>query len=204
MTILKEGDLVLLKGSRMISNVISLFSDNFSHCAIVLKVNNKLCFCHSTPNPAKVPSIFGSIHSGVIATSVNDSISSRFYVYSEVYRFKNMNSTKIKTMKNVFAKHYGDPYEKNYCALICSVLKCITIKTPSFSCSEFCAKLLKSAKLFDDSFHGTLPNEFHLNAEFVGILELPAFSYKWLCNVYNAPTLSPEERDNIKKILNFT
>ena len=201
MAILKEGDLVLLKGSRVISNAISLFSDNFSHCAIVLKINDQLCFCHSTPNPAKVPSVFGIVHSGVIATSVNDSISSRFYVKSEVYRFKDMNSTKIKNMKKVLAKYYGEPYEKNYCALICSAFKCLTIDTPSFSCSEFCAQLLKSAELFDDSIHGTLPNEFHINADFIGILELPAFSYKWFCSIYNSPTLSYEEIDKIKNLL---
>jgi hypothetical protein len=168
---------------------------------IVLKVNGELCFCHSTPNPANIPSVFGVVHSGVIATSVNNSIASRFYVKGDVYRFKSMNSMKIKNMKNILIEYYGKPYEKNCCALSCSVCKCWTIDTPSFSCSEFCAKLLKSADLFNTSIHGTLPNEFHTEADFIGILEFPPFSYRWLCNIYTAPSLNIEEIQKIQQLL---
>lgn len=191
---LKEGDLVLFRGPRLVSHVISFMSNNFSHCAIVLKINGQFCFCHSTPNPAFVPSVDGIAYSGVIATRVEDSIQSGFYTRAHVYRFPRVTDSKLRAMKTVFAYAQGSQYEQSPAVFCCSALKCASIKTlDSYTCSELCGKMLYEAQLItlktESDIHKLLPIDLISDqALHIGHMRLPKLKKRWFWNFSRAPS----------------
>ena len=198
---LQEGDILLLSGSRLASNVICCFSEGYSHVAMVLKFDGRLYACHSTPNPASVVSLFGDVHSGVMATFIEDVVESAFYTSIDVYRSSKISNSAIKNAKDVFIENYGKPYEKSCMALICAACECCPVVTDnSIFCSELVGNMMK--QLSPENPHMSVPSNFLEidGIRIVGHLALPPPGC-WFCNFFSEKPLSMDVAVRRREVL---
>ena len=203
MACLLEGDILLLLGSRLVSNVICCLSGGYSHIAMVLEFDGRLYACHSTPNPASVVSLFGDVHSGVMATLIDDMVGSNMYTCIDVYRSSMIRKSAIENAKDIFIDSYGKPFEKNCMAMVCALCECCPIVTDnSIFCSELVGKMM--TQLSPENPHMTLPSSFIDidGMRIVGHLALPPPGC-WLCNFSEvaAKPLSMDEAARRRKVL---
>jgi hypothetical protein len=189
---LREGDVLLLRGTRLVSAGIGLCSDGWSHAAVVLAVGGELCFAHATPNPASVADVLAGVaFGGVTLTRARDELDARFYAAGAVYRPRVFDAA---AARRVLASQYGLPYERSVAALACATLQCCPVRTyDSVFCTELVATVLGLARP-----HATSPADLqHVDGlSYVGRLQLPrARSSHYLCNFYASPPLAASARD---------
>lgn len=192
MTALREGDVLLFRGTGSISHMIGYVSRTYSHMGMVVLVDGEMHFAHATPNYAKLPSKFSVVpFSGVMATRVVDAIDARLYRSIDVLRIP-MNRSEIVACRNEFFRNYGAPFERDACALVCAACKCNPVATKdSFFCSELIARLLASAGRLPRSWdvHGLVPGDFLdlPGSTIVGSLRVPPPTWLRLTLVHPKP-----------------
>ena len=187
---LQEGDVLILRGTRFLSAVIAGVSSGWSHVAIVVRMRGELCFCHATPNPAQLYDVIaGAPISGVVLTRACDEIRSGFYSSAVVCR---SDAFRVDALRAYLATHYGMPYEKNLCALLCAGGGCGDgIDTPG---SIFCTELAASVLGMERS-NGMNPEQLRRALAHVGYLRLPPpRCATYFCNCYQSPSLDMHGR----------
>lgn len=189
---LKTGDFLLFEGGRFVSSLVGIFSDSFSHIAMVVKTKKNTYFLHSTPNPANIESISGKVHSGVILTKAEDSLQSGIYKRCLVLRIHNLKVTK-ESILSVLSE-YGKGYETQYLSFLFP--SCFT-GTESLYCTEFMTFLLRDTlgcsipkgKLFYPSDILCLEG-----IKGIGFLETKYDFKRWWCDHSSSSSLSKYER----------
>lgn len=134
--------MLLLRGVRVVSHAVRLFSSGWSHIALVLRVKGRLCLCHSTPNPAGViDALAGVSFGGVTVTPLEDSLASG--VYDRVCVLRKDGPADSHAIMRRLGDVYGLPYERSATALLTAGCGagCVTT-TDSFSCAELVFLLL--------------------------------------------------------------
>lgn len=185
---LQEGDVLILRGTRLVSAMIGAVSYGWSHVAIVMRVDDQLCFCHATPNPAQLEDVLARAPiSGVIVTRASEEIDSGFYSAAVVCRHERFDNDALQAYLRT---HYGMPYEKNPCALLCAGGCCGEgVRTSqSIFCTELAATVLG---LGGES--GWNPEQMRRALVPVGRLRLPSpRCTAYICNCHQSPSLDEE------------
>lgn len=190
---LREGDVLVLRGTRMVSAAIGCASGGWSHAAIVLRFGGELCFCHATPNPARIEDVVAlKPISGVTLTRARDELASGFYSAGAVCRPA---AAAVRATRDYLARAYGLPYEKNPCALLCAGRCCGDgIETPG---SVFCTELVATV-LDIDPANGIDPGRLVDLVPYVGRLDLPPPRAAYFCNVHQSPPLPEEVAERLR------
>lgn len=195
---LQEGDILLMKGTRIFSYGIQFLTESeYSHVAIVLRINGGLCLCQSSPNSLKLKDVSGCRpFGGVFASSIHEEIEKRFYSQIDVWRLQSVFEAR-DDLKTHFFRYHGTPYEEAGIALACAVCKCSVVPTSSFSCGEFVATLLKDVSLlpYERNPYLMVPQDFTKlgGIQKLGRLSLPKNDKKWFFDNSSLPSLTEKE-----------
>ena len=197
-TTLREGDVVVLRGTRLVSAAIGCASSGWSHAALVVVFGGEVCFCHATPNPARLEDVVAEEPiGGVTLTRARDEIASGFYAAGAVCRPAKAAVT-AAAARAYLARSYGLPYEKNPCAVLCASGCCGDgiETTESVFCTELVATVLGIGPV-----HGIDPGRLLDLLPYVGKLRLPSPRFgAYLCNVHQSPALPEDEAARLRAV----
>lgn len=132
---LAEGDILLLRGRRLVSRAIALVSHGYSHMGLVLRIEGVLCLCHSTPNRI-ARSVFGDVHEGVQATPIVTLLRSGAYTRAHAYRLASMTPARRRAARMAFAEAYGLPFEWAPCCYATEAMLCSELVTRMLGLDE--------------------------------------------------------------------
>lgn len=193
----READVLLLRGVRVLSHAVRLFSSGWSHIALALRVQGKLCLCHSTPNPAGVTdALAGVSFGGVTVTPLEESLASG--VYDRVCVLRKDRPAASHDIMRRLVDVYGLPYEQSATALLTAGCGagCVTT-TDSFSCAELVFLLLGL-----DGHRAKPADALRLKGyASVGCLDLPAKVFAYLFSASFRNALPSAARDAIVGVL---